>query len=107
MPLPFVPVQCSPYNNARTAEGIPGRHPESGVTGVGCGQEGNRVMVSVRVKPQERMQIPARRDASFDVDFFCRSCKGHYTVEYLPALGEPLRCRCGATEVMIYSAVKT
>ncbi len=105
--LLFVPVQCRPYHNAHTAEGSPAGQPESGVTGVGSGLEGSRAMVSIRTKPQDRTRIPDHRDTSFEVDFFCKSCKGHYTVEYRPALGEPLRCRCGASEVMIYSAVKT
>ncbi len=104
--LLFVPVQCRPYHNAHTAEGNPAGNPNPAPPGAGSGLEGNRAMVSVRTKPVDRTRIAARRDASFEVDFFCKSCKGHYTLEYRPALGEPLRCRCGATEVMIYSAVK-
>lgn len=47
------------------------------------------------------------RDVTFEVAFFCKSCKGHYTSEYRPAPGQPLRCRCGATNIVIYGAVQT
>lgn len=61
---------------------------------------------STRPALGEERPVASYRDVSFEVDFFCKSCKGHYAAEYRPALGEPLHCRCGATTVMIYSAVK-
>jgi len=56
------------------------------------------------LRAQERPS--SYRGASFEVAFFCKACKGHYTSEYQPALGRPLRCRCGATNVVVYGAVR-
>ncbi len=64
------------------------------------------MVTTTRTQAEAEARRAAGRDASFEVDFFCKSCKGHYTLEYRPALGEPLRCRCGAVNVLIYSAVR-
>lgn len=64
------------------------------------------MVTSTKPMPEAQERPSRYRDASFEVAFFCKACKGHYTSEYQPALGRPLRCRCGATTLVVYGAVR-
>jgi hypothetical protein len=58
-----------------------------------------------------RKHVPARLDlerrvgpaSAVDVEYFCRRCKGHYSTAVPVDSFWQTRCRCGSTNLLIYS----
>jgi hypothetical protein len=43
------------------------------------------------------------RTTSVEIEYFCRTCKGHYSRVVPVKAFETTRCRCGSSNLLIYS----
>ncbi|HYM15911.1 MAG TPA: hypothetical protein VEZ14_10150 [Dehalococcoidia bacterium] len=45
------------------------------------------------------------RASRIDIEYFCRSCKGHYSASVPVGLFQGASCRCGSRDLFVYSVV--
>jgi hypothetical protein len=62
-------------------------------------------MVQSRTERPARLVLDHRTapTTAIDVDYFCRGCKGHFSRTTPLRRMSDLACRCGSTDLLIYS----
>ncbi len=51
------------------------------------------------VRTSRRVGVASR----VDLEYFCRTCKGHYSSAVAVAALDGARCRCGSDDLLIYN----